>query len=122
MSAESTARAAWGQALPDWLLVLARACDAGSQADVARSLGYSPAVVSQTLNNKYRADLGQVEARARQALMAGEIGCPVLGEIDGRRCLEEQRRPFAATSSLRVRLWRACRTCPHNLHQEARTS
>lgn len=121
MSAESVARTAWGQALPDWLLVLARACDAGSQADVARSLGYSPAVVSQTLNNKYRADLGQVAARVRQALMAGQIGCPVLGEINGRRCLEEQRRPFAATSSLRVRLWRACRACPHNLHQEAKS-
>jgi len=120
MSAESVARAAWGEALPDWLLVLARACDAGSQAEVARSLGYSPAVVSQTLNNKYRADLGQVEARARQALMSGRIGCPVLGEIDGRRCLEEQRRPLSTASSLRVRLWRACRACEHNLSPEVR--
>ena len=121
MSAETTARAAWGEALPDWLLVLARACDAGSQADVARSLGYSPAVVSQTLSHKYRGALGQVEARVRQALMAGQLACSILGEINGQRCLEEQRRPFAATSSLRVRLWRACRTCPHNLHQEARS-
>jgi len=120
MSAESVARAAWGEALPDWLLVLARACDAGSQAAVAQSLGYSPAVVSQTLNNKYRADLGQVEARVRQALMIGRIDCPVLDEIDGRRCLEEQRRPLSTASSLRVRLWRACRACRHNLSPEVK--
>ena len=120
MSAESTARTAWGQALPDWVLVLARACDAGSQADVARGLDYSPAVVSQTLSRKYRGALAQVEARVRRTLMAGRLACPVLDEIDGRRCLEEQRRPLSTASSLRVRLWRACRTCPHNLHKEAR--
>lgn len=122
MSAESVARAAWGAALPEWVEALARACDSESQAAVARRLGYSPSVVSQVLGAKYGAGLGAVETAVRQVFLAAAVACPVLGEITGERCREEQRKPFAATSSFRVRLWRACRACSHNLHQEARTS
>lgn len=103
----------------DWLAALDRACEETSQAAVARRIGYSPAVVSQVRRGTYRGSLEAVERRVRRALMADSIQCPILGEITGENCLEHQRQGLSTASAMRVRLWRACRRCPHNLQQEA---
>jgi len=113
-SAHERARKGWGETLPPWIAALARACDEGTQTDVARRLGYSVAVVNTVLRGTYRGDTKRVETAVRGALMAETVACPVLGEIDKQRCLAEQAKPFAATSSLRVQLYRACRSCPNN--------
>ena len=48
-------------------------------------------------------------------LMQDAVECPVLGEIPADRCLLEQRKPQAASSPQRLRLYRACRSgCPHS--------
>lgn len=118
--AMARARAAWGEAMPDWIVALAEACDAASQSRVAGRLSYSPAVINQVLKGVYPGDVWKVEMAVRGALMAETVACPVLGEIDTQRCLVEQRRPFAATSSLRVQVYRACRAgCPHSRLEES---
>lgn len=107
-------RAAYGAALPDWVEALAEECTRRSAAAVAETIGYSPAVISHVLGNRYTGDIRRVEEKARGALMGASVTCPVLGELARNRCLDEQRKPFATTSSIRVRLHRACRSgCPH---------
>lgn len=108
------AAAAWGD-LPDWVLVLAETCQKMSQSAVAKLIDYSPAVVSSVLSKTYRGDVSKVEAQVRTFLMAESINCPVLGTIQRKSCLDWQAKPYAATSSHRVTMYRACRdTCPHS--------
>lgn len=110
-----TARAAWGQLIPDWVEALAQEATRTSGVEVAKRIGYSAAVVSHVLRNAYRGDLERVEAKVRGALMGATVMCPVLGEIGRDRCLDEQKKPFNASSSIRSRLYRACRAgCPNS--------
>jgi hypothetical protein len=109
----AAATRAWGQAAPEWVVVLAQACDASSQVQVGKRLGVSGSLVNQIVHNRYSAGLDRIEQRVRGELMAETVDCPVLGEISTRRCLDEQQRPFASTNPLRVQLYRACRSCEH---------
>jgi DNA-binding transcriptional regulator YdaS (Cro superfamily) len=102
--------------MPSWLEALESACNASSQAAVARKLGVSAALVNQVLKGSYKGSLDGVKQRVEGALMSHTIECPILGEISTKDCLDYQRRPFAATNHERVRMYRACRQCPHN-HQ-----
>lgn len=115
-SAIRTVEMCWPAPAPDWVRVLAERCDAtGSQREVAKTVGYSPAVVSHILRNSYTGNLANVEARVRGALLGETVACPVLGEISRDACLDEQKRPFSTGSGLRVRLHRACRSgCPNS--------
>lgn len=109
------AKAAWGDALPDWVEELARLAAAHSVKHAAERIGYSMAVVSNVVANKYAGDLVRVAEKVRGALMGMTVDCPVVGEIGRDRCLDEQRMPFSAASSVRAKLYRACRNgCPHS--------
>jgi len=119
MRAIEIVREKWGQLLPDWLQALAEACDATSQRKVAKLLGYSATTINQVINNGYGSGLREIEATVRAKLLTQDVECPVLGTISSDRCLDEQRRPFAATSGLRVRLWRTCKVCQRNVSKEA---
>lgn len=118
-AAESAAiarvRQAWGPSCPDWVQVLAIACTERSQAAIAAQLGYSPAVISQTLKGVYAGDIGAVGRAVRAHLMAETVDCPVLGTIAVLACREHQRCAFAGVraSTLHVRLARECPRCPH---------
>lgn len=108
------ARASWGEALPDWVETLAEACDSASQNRIAVRLGYSAATVSCVIGNRYAGDLEAVRQAVEGALLQTFVTCPVLGELRADRCLAEQRRPLMASNPQRVRLYRACRSCPHS--------
>lgn len=109
------AHAAWNGNAPAWVEEVARAATATSQVAVAKRIGVSVSLVSYLLANKYVGDLERVEARVRGALMNEIVACDALGEIGRDQCLDEQAKPFAATSSLRTRVYRACRAgCPHS--------
>lgn len=109
------ARAAWGNELPAWVEAIALEAGRTSGADVARRIGYSDAVVSSVIANKYKGRLDNVETRVRGALMGETVGCPVLGDIARNRCLDEQKRGFSTSSSVRARIYRACRAgCSHS--------
>ena len=103
-------RAAWAKA-PDWVDALADACDRSSQGKVAAKLGISGAAVNQVLANCYKGRVDRVAVRVRGEFMQQTVVCPVLGELSTRRCLDEQRRPFASTNMLRDLLNRACPKC-----------
>jgi hypothetical protein len=62
------ARMGWGEPLPDWILALAEACDQEGQSAVARKLEVSPALVNQTLANRYLGRLDRIELKVRKAL------------------------------------------------------
>jgi len=114
----NTAKAAWTDLMPEWVITLAAECDSTSQAKTAKRIGFSPAVVSLVLQNKYRGNLNNVEKAVRLALMAGTVICPILGEISEADCARNQAQPFTSTNSMRVRLYKACRKCEHNETQE----
>ena len=85
----------------------------GTQVAAARELGISAAAVNQALRGTYRGDVDGIDQRIRGALMAVTVVCPVIGVISTKQCLDEQRRPMVFTNPLRVRMYRACKTCPH---------
>lgn len=97
----------------DWLDVLRGHCDASTQRKVAERLGYSTSVISQVLNGKYLGDLSAVRTKVEGVFMGLVVDCPVVGELPRDRCLDYQRREFAATNHLRVQLARACPGCRH---------
>ena len=108
------ARAAWGD-LPDWVLALAEACAADTQAAVAKRLDYSASAISATLANAYRGDVGEISERVRGAFMSAVVECPRKGTMNRNTCLRWQDKPFAATSADRVAMFHACRSgCPHS--------
>lgn len=114
------ARAAWGNELPDWIEELAKEVTRKSQARVAGRIGYTTPVVSAVLANKYKGNLKRVEEIVRGALMGLTVNCPVVGEIGRDRCLNEQRMGMTGASSVRARLYRACRGgCEHSRLTEA---
>lgn len=117
------ARAAWGEDMPDWVRMLANACDQTSQSKAAERLRYSTGAVNAVLARKYGkpgASYEAIAAAVRGAFMDAQVQCPVLGELRQHVCMEHQRQPFAATNPTRVRLYRACRAgCPHSLISSA---
>lgn len=105
----------WGNAAPDWVLVLAEACTRDSQSAVAKKVGYSAPTISAVLGNTYKGNLPKVEAAVRWYLIGDTVPCPVLGAILKTECQDWQAKPYAATSSHRVAMFRACRDgCPHS--------
>jgi hypothetical protein len=109
------ARACWGSSAPDWVLILAELARDKTLSSAAARVAYSPATVSYVISNKYRGDLSLVEAKVRGALMGMTVDCPILGEIGRHRCLDEQKMGNNASSSIRSKLYRACRSgCPHS--------
>ena len=103
------ARAAWGEAMPDWIAALARAADGKSVRGVAAKFGVSPALVSLALRNKYPRPLDTLQAKV-EAVMAYEIiPCPVMGMITRKHCAHWQNLPYVGSNALRVAVYRACR-------------
>lgn len=115
MSAPNQSRAfkAWVAPIPDWVLVLAQACDKSSQGKVGARLGVSAAVVNQVLGNSYKGRTDRIETRVRGELMRETVECPVLGAISTRDCQDNQARKFRATNPTRVKLYQTCPTCPN---------
>ncbi len=81
------------------------------QGEVSKRLGYSKATVSLVINRKYNGNLNSVSLKIKEVFGGLKVNCPVLGEIDLAECAENRRQPFSATNPLRVRLFKACRTC-----------
>lgn len=119
MSTDTTmvakARAAWGEALPDWIAALAAAADRLGGKAVADRIGFSRATVSLVVNNKWSRDLTAVERAVRGALMAETVDCPVVGAIGTDLCGQHQKAPWAPHNPQRIQFYRACRGgCPHS--------
>lgn len=119
ISALDRARAAFGEALPDWVEVLAREADRTSQNAVAVRIKYSAATVSHVLKAAYKGDITAVEQSVRGALMAVTVHCPVVGDLATDLCLRHQRAPWAPHNPQRIQFYRACRSgCRHSRLKE----
>lgn len=114
------ARAAWGEALPDWVERLAAECAASSQNKVAGQLNRSASLVSAVLRAKYAGDLAAVEDVVRGVFEATTVECPQLGTIPTNDCQDWRRKSlrFAPINSMRVDMYRACNRCPRNRREE----
>lgn len=109
------AEAAWGDELPGWVRAWAEEGNRTNGAKAAKRIGYSAAVFSHVLANNYAGDLARVEQKVNGALMGATVVCPIVGEIGRDRCLDEQAMPATGASSIRAKLFRACRNgCPHS--------
>lgn len=110
----SIAQDAWGEALPDWVLRLAEECAASSQNKVASRLGRSAALVSNVLRRKYQGDMAAVEDVVRGRFMRATVQCPALGEVSTAVCRDWMAlaKTYNNANSERVRMYRACRSCP----------
>lgn len=105
---------AWGTP-PDWVLILAEACNMENQTSVGRRLSYAGSTISQVLSNTYLGDMERFEQVVRGVLMAETVICPRLGEMSRNVCQTWQRRPFSTASSNAVAMYQACRSgCPHS--------
>lgn len=108
------------QPLPEWVEKLAERCDATSQNAVAKELGYSAAVISATLKNKYNGDLSRIEQRVKGAFMRADVVCPIMGTITGGQCTRYQHRAVSGASSIFSRLKATCSTCQYRESHNAR--
>lgn len=117
MAALLKAREAWGNDMPDWVHVLASACDETSQNKVAKRLERSAPLVSQVLGKKYPGDMVLIEDLVRGVLMKETISCPVLGETPKQTCRKWRARAgrFQNVNTQYVQMYRACNACPVHL-------
>lgn len=100
--------------VPEWVMILAEACDAQSRGKIAKRLGYSPATLSQVLNGKYMGNLERVAEMVRGALMSATVDCPINGETKLDTCLTDQKRTPPFASGWRMQVYKACRNgCPN---------
>ncbi len=115
----NTAATEWGTGIPEWVSVLASECDQSSQRAVATKLNRSGALVNQVLKNKYNGDLNAVEDCVRGVFMNGTTACPELGSIPSNECHDWRKKAqkFSSANTLRVRMYRACKKCPHNMKE-----
>jgi hypothetical protein len=114
MSAVARAIEIWGAELPEWVLVLAKACDNSSQGIISGKLDYSATVVSQVITRKYPGNLEKVEKAVRGALMKEVVSCPVMrADIPSNACLTNQRSGLNTATRQSVQLYRTCPTCIH---------
>jgi hypothetical protein len=103
-----------------WITRLREQCGLTSQAQVAREIGFSGAVVSLVLKGTYETkggDITKVEKAFRGVFLGATVNCPVAGELEANICLENQKRK-RANNSAQVRLIKACRNCPNSHHSK----
>lgn len=121
MSAQETAREAWGADIPDWVLVLARECDRTSQNKVAQAIERSGSLVSTVLRRSYKGRMDIVAELVRGTFMAETMDCPALGRIGPQVCRKWRKRAgqFSNVNFQYVQMYRACNACPVHKGYEA---
>ncbi len=108
------AERAWGATMPEWVRLLATACDRTSQNAVGAKLGKSSGYVSRVINGNYNGDLREAEGLVRATFGSETVQCPVMGPIPLASCRQNRRRKGTAVNLLH-RLWaRHCPDCPNN--------
>lgn len=111
--------------MSSWLNALREACERTSQKAVGKRLrgngSYpSDAIVNQALQGKYVGDIEKFRRVVEGAYLGVSVDCPVLGSLSLDQCISHQDAPYSPANSLRVLLYRTCRTCPNAIeHKES---
>lgn len=108
------AQAAWGDDLPQWIILLARACDAGSQRAVADRLGKSGGYISRIVNRSYAGSYEEAETIVRATYGRDEVECPLFGAIPLSSCVRNRRRKGPNRSQMHHLFAATCPDCIHN--------
>ncbi|MFD1914140.1 hypothetical protein [Halodurantibacterium flavum] len=110
------ARASWGADIPAWVLRLAEECARSSQNKVAAQMNRSASLVSAVLRAKYKGDLDAVSEVVLGVFGGATVDCPALGTVPANLCRDWRARStrFENVNALRVRMYRACNSCPRN--------
>lgn len=108
------ARIAWGDDLPDYIVVLAERCDETTQRAVGRALGFHASAVSKLINRNYEAGYDELEIKIRRVLMNVGVACPTFGEIPLASCLNIRRAKPEQLDMAERNFASACARCPLN--------
>lgn len=109
------AQKAWGDP-PEWIVMLARACDASSQNQVASRLGLSSGTVSRLILNGYAGDMAEMRRLTHARLAVDTVDCEAFGApIRAGQCLDYRRGRAVHDPVWRALLSATCPGCPHNL-------
>ncbi|WP_282094340.1 hypothetical protein [Epibacterium ulvae] len=121
---QQKAQTAWAGQAPEWVMGLARQCDATSQNAVAKELQYSAAVISTVIANRYPGNMDGVEERYRAQYENQTVVCPVRGEIRLKECRrwQEKSKKLITSNGHTVAMFHACRRCGLNQRQPPKTT
>ncbi len=109
------ARRAWGGDLPEWVSILARACDAANQREVGAKLDRSSGYISRIINRTYAGSYEEAEQLVRSRLGAAVVTCPIWnGEIPLTAFIRNRRYKGPHRTQMHHTYARVCRTCPNN--------
>lgn len=98
----------------DWLTLLNQKVSQLGRRKVEADTGMSKTTLSQVLNKKYAGSMVNIQAQVEAAYTSISVECPILGDIPVKRCNVERKKQFSAANPTRVKLYQACKTCPHN--------
>jgi len=107
----------WGD-VPEYIRLLAAACDKLGQREVGRLLGKSAGYVSRVLRRAYAGDYGEAETLIRAKFGADRVACPLFGNIPLASCVQMRRRKAPPQNHMHHALARTCPDCPNNLDRE----
>jgi hypothetical protein len=115
------ARAAWPDT-PQWVLLLAAACDLTNQRAAGERIGKSSGYVSRVLSNTYAGNMAEAEKLVRAAWGAETVACPLWGDIPLSSCMAHRRRSAPPRTQVHHLYRSTCPACPNNtdvaLHPE----
>lgn len=111
----ATASECWGADMPNWVRLLALACDTTNQREVAERLGKSSPYVSRIVRKQYPGDLAEAERLVRAAYGREDVLCPVWGKpIPLSSCMTQRRRKGPPQGEIAALYARFCPGCAHN--------
>ena len=113
------ARTAWGADMPEWVGILARACDEANQREVGNRLDRSSGYISRVINRTYAGSYEEAEQLVRSRLGAAVVACPIwAGEIPLAACIRNRRRKGSPRTKMHHTYARTCPRCPNNTDTE----
>lgn len=113
------AQRAWGADLPEWVSVLARACDTANQREIGSRLDRSSGYISRVINRTYTGSYEEAEQLVRSRLAADRVLCPIWqDEIPLKACMSNRRRKAPPRTQMHHAYARVCPGCPNNLDRE----
>ncbi len=114
-SIEEIAIEAWPPECPVWIIELAKSCDHIGLDQTAISFEIEAVAVSKIIRNDFFTDYTKIKDKVENIVFDKKVVCPILGEIQANKCLDQQARKFSIANSIRVRLYQACRNnCPNS--------
>lgn len=101
--------------MSDWIQLLQAQVEQKGRPVVQKELGISPTALSLVLAGRYPASTENIEKRVMAIYgKNGEVVCPVLGQIQPSRCVENFQRAQKINSAGNpntIRLYHRCRKC-----------